>query len=217
MKTISKMLVVVNLYSFRRNISNESFKINFQGVDSLPFPQSLPTIPRLFVGIFILTIVLTGVVLRKYIFSFLLKSDTKNSPINFLFWVDQLNGLSFCFTVGILDIAVILPWPLKDLMGSEFCDWLPATGCFYLIGQSLWGCLIAIFRILYIKAHNCVKYKIGEKRLLWIFLFTGITVHSTVGFFLFYFDDESLQGKTCNQYSGKELEIVLLYKVIVTK
>ena len=206
------MLIPLNLY-FPRNRQNESFELNLELVDSLPFPQSLPTIPRISVGIFILAIVFAGLVLRKYIFSFLLKSDTKNSPINSLFWVDQLNGLSFCFTIAILGIAVILPGSLKDLLGDQFCDWLPVTGCFYLIGQTLWGCVIAVYRILYIKANNWVKYKVGERRLLWNFLIAGIIIHLVFGFCLFYFDDESLQGKTCNQYSGKELEIVLLYKV----
>ena len=211
------MPITLNLYIFLRNGQNESLEIHFGPVNSLPFPQSLPTIPRIFVGIFLLAIVLVGIVLRKLIFSYLLKSDTKNSPINTLFWVDQLNGLSFCSVIGILGIAVILPQSLKDLLGDLFCDWIPATGCFYLIGQSLWGCIIAVYRILYIKAYNWVKYKIGEKRLLWIFLTTGILIHLIIGFCLFLFDDESLIGKVCNQYSGKELEIQLMFQVINDK
>jgi hypothetical protein len=183
-------------------------------VDSLPFPQNLPYTGKLIVGIYYLAIVFIGLLLRKIIFTYMVKSDHRNSPINTLFWIDQLNSLSFGLTLAVMAFAFLLPQPLREIFGDGFCNWIPITGCFYMLGQVLWGCFIAVYRILYIKAHKWVKFKVGENNLLKIFLILGFVLQITSSFLLFYFDNESIQSKTCNQYSGKKLEILLMYQVV---
>ena len=73
--------------------------------------------------------------------------------------------------------------------------------------------MLALYRILYIKAQNWVKNKVGEKRLLLIFLIVGLLFHGAVSYFVFLVDDESVMAKMCNHQTEEEIEILRDYNV----
>ncbi len=75
------------------------------------------------------------------------------------------------------------------------------------------SCLLAIYRILYIKAQNWVKNKAGEKRLLRIFLIFGLLLHGSVSYLVFQVDDESVMAKMCNHQTEEDIEILRNYNV----
>ena len=73
--------------------------------------------------------------------------------------------------------------------------------------------MLALYRIFYIKAQNWVKNKVGEKRLLLIFLIVGLLFHGAVSYFVFLVDDESVMAKMCNHQTEEEIEILRDYNV----
>ena len=73
--------------------------------------------------------------------------------------------------------------------------------------------MLALYRIFYIKAQNWVKNKVGEKRLLLIFLIVGLLFHGAVSYLVFLVDDESVMAKMCNHQTDEEIEILRDYNV----
>ena len=73
--------------------------------------------------------------------------------------------------------------------------------------------MLALYRIFYIKAQNWVKNKVGEKRLLLIFLIVGLLLQGAVSYLVFLVDDESVMAKMCNHQTEEEIEILRDYNV----
>ena len=148
------------------------------------------------------------------IMQYLQAAETRSNPINSLIWIDQLNGIVFgTFNLVYGTVGLVLPMSLRSQFGQQFCDWIPLAGCINLTGYIIWSALIAIYRILYIKAQNWVKYGVGERRLLCICITAGVSLQLFLSIGIFYFDDESLVGKVCSHYSAEDLQVLQLYKV----
>jgi hypothetical protein len=98
-------------------------------------------------------------------------------------------------------------------LGDEFCDFVQIVGKIYLGGSCIWGCFIALFRVLFIKAQSWLTKSVGVKQLLiillsfgalHIFLFAGVT---------FKIDNESLTKKLCYHISLNDLAVIQDYQV----
>ena len=91
--------------------------------------------------------------------------------------------------------------------------WFPLIPVVVLTGSVVWSCLLAIYRILYIKCETFVKFGIGERRLFKLFVFLGFTLQAGSTFILFLSDEENLTVKICNHYTTEDIKIMQIYKV----
>ena len=186
----------------------------FSREESLPFPLYLSAPVRMIISI-LQTISLTiGFKYRSIIISYLRAPDTKTGPINYMIWIDQMNG---CFLgLAILGKLVMIncPVPLSEVLGQSFCDWVDLPGSVYLAGSFIWSGLTASYRVLFIKAQNCISNGIGYTKLFHIFLAIGLLLHIPVSMWLAMFDYRSSSEKMCTHNSNQENAIYLMYKVL---
>lgn len=201
-------------FSARINYNNQYENFTLKYAEDLPFPLSMSYTLRVTIGIIIILILIGGLTFRGMIFKYLRSPDAKSNQINSLIWIDQICGLVFgSFNLIYGSITLILPFSLRSLMGSRFCDWVPLGACLNLTGYIIWSALIAVYRILYIKAQNWIAYKVGNKTILKLFIFLGFFLQLSLSMAIFYFDDESVFGKGCNHFSSDDLEIFQEYRV----
>jgi hypothetical protein len=186
----------------------------FEFVDELPFPLNASYSTRIVSGLSMVAIILSGLWLKKIIAQYLRSPDTKMNPINSLIWMDQLNSICFgTFNLTFGAFAFLLHSPIRDVLGESFCDWIPLLGCLSNIGSVIWSCLLAVYRIVYIKAQNWVNYKAKQKRLLIIFLAFGLILQFSTSCFVFVMDDETVMAKICSHHTEEDIEIMRNYKV----
>ena len=82
--------------------------------------------------------------------------------INYLIWLDQVNGVFLGVALFNKSILNLLPFPLIGVLGSEFCDWIDLPGCIYLVGSFVWSSITAVYRVLYMKCFSWMKDIIGN-------------------------------------------------------
>ena len=87
--------------------------IPFTGFDALPFPLYLPPSVRIVISLVLLIVLAYGSKYRYIIFSYLRAPELKMGPINYLIWIDQVNGVFLGFTILYKAIAINLPFPLR--------------------------------------------------------------------------------------------------------
>jgi hypothetical protein len=125
-----------------------------------------------------------GLRLRKVIVDFVISPESKLGPINYVILVDLINSLFLGISI-IFQISVyICPIPLSILLGSDFCNFVRFIGAIYLGGSCIWGCFIALFRVLFIKAQNWLTNSVGVQRLLIIMLVFGTFLFAGVNFLI---------------------------------
>jgi hypothetical protein len=181
--------------------------------EGLPFPLYLHLVWRVLLVLSLLFTLIEGIQLRKVIVDFAISPESKLGPINYVILIDQVNSLFLGMSIIFQITANICPVPLSVLMGNEFCNFVHFIGAIYLGGSSIWGCFIALFRVLFIKAQNWLTCSVGVNRLLiamltlgalQIFLFAGVS---------FQIDGESLTKKLCSHLSFIDMAIIQDYEV----
>jgi hypothetical protein len=196
--------------------SNCSHPINFSPLsdqDGLPFPLYLHLAWKVILAISLLFTLIEGTKLRMIIIAYIKSPETKLGPINYLIWVDEINGIFLGMNILFRIIFILSPEPVNILFGSQFCDFADFIGLVSLSGSYLWGCYIALFRVLFIKAQNWLKKSIGIKNLLRLMLCVG-TIHGFIFATTFFFtDEESFIKKICYHLSIKDLTIMQDYQV----
>ena len=185
----------------------------FSHQNGLPFPLYLPSEIKHIICILLVLTLCYGIKFRCIIFSFLRAASTKMGPINYLIWIDQINGIFLGFNILAKIFSIAAPVPLAEILGSNFCEWIDLPGCFYIIGSYLWSSFIAIYRILYLKGSHYVKNVIGERNLLNIMLIYGFTVQIIPTFWLAVFDFRSSSEKLCSHHTTEEIIIFQMYQV----
>jgi hypothetical protein len=78
----------------------------------------------------------------------------------------QINGLFHALVIFIRVLFINIPVPLSTIFGQTFCQWIDMPNCVYLIGSVTWSFFISLYRVLYVKAQNCLRIRIGENRFL---------------------------------------------------
>ena len=86
----------------------------FTGFDALPFPLYLSPPIKILISLVLLIVLAYGSKYRYIIFSYLRAPELKMGPINYLIWIDQVNGVFLGFTILYKAIAINLPFPLRD-------------------------------------------------------------------------------------------------------
>ena len=185
----------------------------FSYQNGLPFPLYLPSEIKNLICLLQILALCYGIKFRAIIFSFLRATSTKMGPINYLIWVDQINGISLGLNILGKILSIAIPFPLAEIFGSNFCEWTDMPGCFYISGSYIWSSLTAIYRILYLKASHFVNNVVGERNLLNIMLIFGFVAQITPTIWLTIFDFQSSSEKLCSHHTTEEIIIIQTYKV----
>jgi hypothetical protein len=112
----------------------------------LPFPLNLHLGWRIFITLTQFLTLIFGFKLRALIFSYLLCPESKMGPIYSLIWMDQMTGIFLAVGIMLRLIAINSPVPLSSIFGTEFCKWIGLPSIFYVCGEIIWNCLIAVYR-----------------------------------------------------------------------
>ena len=133
--------------------------------------------------------------------------------INHLIWLDQVNGDFLAIAMTIKAVLNIIPFPLLDVFGAQFCEWIDLPGNIYISGSFLWSALTAIYRVLFIKATTWIRRKNNEKIVLVVCLTLGFTLQLPIALWLTKYDSWSSFEKLCTHYSNEKINIQLAYQV----
>ena len=128
-------------------IENKTYK--FTPLDAylgLPFPQNLEPGCKYLVASVYFAVLISGLYLRKIIFSYLRSPESKLGGINYLIWLDQMNGMIGALSMVIHLLEMLLPFSLRSVIGENGCEWIGMTGCIYMCGAIIWSMAIAIYR-----------------------------------------------------------------------
>ena len=197
-------------------ISRSDGHISFETLpeeQGLPFPLFLHPAWRAFLGISLLVTLVFGAKLRLKIISYIKSPETKLGPINYLIVLDQINGLFLAGSIVMRITFLISPEPMSKVVGDYFCNVANTFGAVYIAGSYLWSCCIALFRVLFVKAQDCLKEKFGVKNLLIVMIFFGVAQIFPFSILLLLFDNENSTFKLCSHISNTDLEILDAYKV----
>ena len=181
---------------------------------TLPFPLSLPYYFRVLLSAYLFLVLIFGLKFRKIIFRYLQNPETNSNPINKLIFANMLSGTllgTVNVTFGI--VVNLLPSPFPKILGDNTCQFIKMSGSLNLHGSFIWTCLIAICRILYIKAQNFIKYKVGEQRMVILILTFGMSLQFALSFIPLYFDNASLLWKLCTHHSQEYLDNIQDFQV----
>ena len=179
-----------------------------------PFPLCLTYFWRVVFATFYFFILISGLKSRQIIFKFLHNQDTKCNPINRLIYFNLLTGTLFGTLNLIIAIAAFLMTnPLSVTFNENICILNKLAASFSVHGSYIWTCLIAVCRILYIKAQNFIKYRIGESNLLYILLTIGLSIQTILSISVANTDDGGSSWKICTHHSQENIDAIYDYKV----
>ena len=211
------MLVFITQEEIDGIVDNRSF-IRFYPLskkEGLPFPLHLDLAWKCLLTISLVFTLIYGCKLRRIIISFILSPETKLGPINYLILMDQLNGALLAVSIVLRIMFIVSPTPLSSILGNQFCKFSNFTGALYIGGSYNWSCLIAVYRVLYIRCQNWMKTQIGVRNLLYLMIFVG-TTQILLFASLFQNDERNSTMKLCSHLSIEDLAIMDTYKVIFT-
>ena len=181
---------------------------------SQPFPLNLHYSLRVLVAAWLLLILIGGLKVRLIMYKYLSSTDTKFNPINGLAYVHLLSGTFLGSSNLIFGIAsILISEPLRSYFGEWTCGWMKFSGSLNLHGSIIWTSLIAICRIMHIKAQNWIKYDLGEKILYAAVLLIGMCLQLITSIICSYYDDTSISWKLCNHHSQEDIKTMQYYKV----
>ena len=182
--------------------------------DNLTFPLSLPYIWRVVFATYNLFILISGLKIRHIILKFLHSQDTKVNKINKLVYFNLLSGTLFgTFNLIIAIAAILMTNPLSVTFNENVCILNKLAASFSVHGSYIWTCLIAICRILYIKAQNFIKYRIGEGNLFCILFTISLSILTILSIIVANIDDGGSSWKICTQHSQENIDAINDYKV----
>ena len=179
----------------------------------LPFPMNLSMEWRIIIAITLLIALIEGAKLRITIFRYINSPDSNLGPINFLIWVDQINGTGLAITIFSRTLSLILPFSTSSLLGETFCHSIRYVSGHYVIGSYTWGCFIALFRLLFVKAQSWLSKTIGIGNMLYFMLIFGSAVMIALSTMLFLFDYTSTY-RMCTHISTEDTTVLAEYAVI---
>ena len=106
-----------------------------------PFPINLPAPMKMILTCVLIIILISGIILRIKICCYIQSRETKRTPINVLLWLDQFNGLFLSSIIGLMIVALVLPFSIQSVLGNDFCQWIRIPAGLHLSGSVTWSCL----------------------------------------------------------------------------
>jgi hypothetical protein len=86
----------------------------------------------------------------------------------------------------------------------------------YLIGATVWSSLIAVYRILFIKAQKWVQNQFGDKTFLRLIFISGLAQSFAFSYLLAFFDYEGVNIKLCTHLNSEGIDILQNLKVTIS-
>ena len=111
-------------------LKNSSISILFKPFgehENEPFPLYLSFWAQLVLTLLLSLSLWFGLTLRSIIINYLRSPDT-NGPVNYLIWIDQLNGILLAIVIVVKILAINSPVPLSLIFGERFCEWIDLPG-----------------------------------------------------------------------------------------
>ena len=180
--------------------------------ETFPFPLNLHPPWRIAIVISLLVNIICGTRLRIIILQYIQSPDTNLGPINILIWIDQINGTLLAASIISRILSLILPFSVSSLLGEQFCKFLFYLSGLYTGGCFAWGCGIAVFRVLFVKAQTWLKNAIGVKNMLYLIVIAGFAILFGFNSVLFQYD-KGPSYRICLGFSKESSSIMLDYMV----
>ena len=185
----------------------------FADEEGLPFPLYLSLHWKLVISISLLLSLVFGFSLRLIIFSYLRSPESNLGPINYLIWLDEVNGLLNSFVIVVRIVMIHSTLPLDAVFGQYFGRTVGFLSCCYSGGRCIWSFYIALYRIMFIFAQNWLTKTVGIKRFLKTLVSLGMV---QVLILSFIFNEFDLQGsilKSSSHLSTPDMEILISMQV----
>ena len=185
----------------------------FVDEDGLPFPLFLSFQLRLAISISLLFSVFMGLKFRLIIFSFLRSPENALGPINYLIWVDEVNGLIYSVVV-IARVALIHSQiPLSEILGKNFGQMIGFISCCYNAGSCIWSFLIALYRVIFIMAQSWLVKTLGAKMFVKVLVWLGALQVIILSYIFNEFDVQGSLTKSSFHLSTADMDILISYEV----
>ena len=114
---------VIGLFITLQNSSSTIQFKPFAEFENEPFPLYLSFGTKLGLTLLLTLSLWFGMTLRTIIINYLRSPDT-NGPVNYLIWIDQLNGILLGIVILVKILAINSPVPLSLIFGESFCEWI---------------------------------------------------------------------------------------------
>ena len=174
---------------------------------------------RIGICLILATSFVVGSFFKAILYCFVFEGDTKHNwthrPINALTLTSAfVHHATHAYLVVWYILALLIEEPLVDLFGSNWCHITQYVGVYGVAYLSVGSLGISIYRVLYMRHELWVKDAIGERALLMIICFMGLTIS---GLFTIIFHIESssnrFQMNMCNGISGTQAQILMEYQI----
>ena len=180
----------------------------------LPFPLNLNLFWRSIISAFLLAILIVGTRLRMKIVSYIRSPDTKLNETNILFCLDQVNGIFLSIMIVYSISFIMLNDSVAELIDPHACNFNSALHAMYLSGTLVWSSYIAIYRVLFIKAHRWLIEKIGSNNLLALMIASGLTVIIGYSIVVVTTDQITYSRRSCHRWTFEAGNIIESYQVL---
>ena len=188
------------------------FKVN--GDQSfLPFPINQHLVVRVLICSVLAAILSQGLKKRFQIFAFLRSPEVKMNPPNFLFALDQVNGVFLALIIIFRITFNLLPMPLSDLAHPKICAFAEVMSGSYISGTIVWRCYTAILKLSYVKAQIWLHNRIGVNTLLIAILILGLGKMALFSFAMSSSENDSYVKRSCFHRNAMDLEILYGFEV----
>ena len=188
-------------------------------MDEAPVITLSWTVKFLLIGI-MLTSFVTGSFFKFITYSYVYRTNKINRgwmhrPLNVLLVTsDLVHHATHILAGSWYVICMVMEPPFSDKVGYGACWAFMVIGAFGVTYLCIGSLGMAIYRLLYIKNENWVKYKIGEKRLLFIVFFSSFAI-TTILVMMFTIEDSGDRSgfNMCTSLSVADTEIFMDYKM----
>ena len=212
--------VITIHYNENANIENTFLYIlNKIPIDESPL-TSLPTVVKNSFATAMIVSLLVGTYFKIILYKGIFTTNKQNRgwmhrPINLLIFVSAVIHHITHFIGGIHFILILtIDQPLQHLFGPSYCNLMTIIGIFGIFYLGIGSFGIALYRIMYIKFEQLVKYRIGEKNLLVciISLSIGICILIT---YLFLIEPSSrrVAKNMCSGLSPRQDQILIDFQL----
>ena len=181
---------------------------------------NLPHPVKITMSIALIAAILVGSYFKYVLYIGIFTSNKQNHgwmhrPINVLIFVSALiHHTTSVLTAIHLILLLLVDLPLQALFGSCYCFLMPVIGEIGIFYQAVGSFGICIYRIMYLKLDDFVKYRIGEKPLLWSILIISLALNTLITF-LHMTEESSLRvaKNTCNHWSPEAAKLFIDYRI----
>jgi hypothetical protein len=195
--------------------------------DERTFMLKLSFFWRIIIWIFVTGSLITGWIAKSAIYLHIFKTNIKDQPINILILMEQivhhicgnflLVNITFSLPLGLSIGEMVDKYIGNVISGNTYCWIYFYIQILNLAYRGADGLSIAVIRFFYIKKGSWVKYKFGERKLLFLF---GIAIWTFSCVMMYLYGSENISNRSLyNMCKGhtQAFEVILNSKLVVQK